>query len=459
MSDSNELQHTKTSVFISYSHVDSDMLQELNVFLVPLVRSERIEVWDDRKIVAGMNWKDEIKNALLRSKLAILLLSADFLASKFIVDDELPPILVNAEQQGTLILPVNVGPYQFLPNSLSRIQAINPPNRSLRKLSKVRRAEIFASLANTIGKIIGFTPEERSPPTDPMNSDSARKAKDMEESVRWLRDAAESGNIGAQAELGAWYALGEMTEKNPTEALKWLTVAADGGSRAAQYNLALIYAQGRGVPKDGETALELLRKAAEQGHADAQYYIGQAYRDGDMGLARDPAEAREWYSKSASQGNVNALNNLAAMCELGLGGPRDDGAALNYFRQAAEKGDADAQHNLGIMYRQGHGTQPDNAEAYRWFLKAAQQGDPKGQSQVGVHLANGWGVDKNEQEAARWFAKAVEKSEPQAEYNLGIMYGKGTGVPEDSARALSLIRHAAEHGHEGAKKLLDSLIK
>ena len=42
-------------------------------------------------------WKEEIEEALSDAVIAVLLISADFLASDFIVDNELPPILEGAE--------------------------------------------------------------------------------------------------------------------------------------------------------------------------------------------------------------------------------------------------------------------------------------------------------------------------------------------------------------------------
>ncbi len=52
------------------------------------------------KIKAGDKWKEKIERALEKSAIAILLISADFLASDFIVDNELPPLLKSAEGKG-----------------------------------------------------------------------------------------------------------------------------------------------------------------------------------------------------------------------------------------------------------------------------------------------------------------------------------------------------------------------
>lgn len=460
----------RTGVFISYSHKDLAILERIKQFFAPLERAGSMQYWDDTQIKPGMDWHAEIRTALMNARVAILLISADFLASAFIVEDELPSLLAAAEKKGTVIMPLIVGPSAFSNvASLSRFQAVNDPKKPLKKLSSVQRDEIFAKLADTVRSTLGAQSSiALQPPGPPVSNgvvatanqmgSEAQSAAEKEAALQWLRDAAEAGNAKAQAELGAWYALGMMTEQNYPEAFKWLTTAAEKGSAAAQFNLAKLYANGKGVEKDTAKGFQFLMMAAQQGHADAQYYVGQAYREGDD-VSQDLAKAREWYAKAAQQGQLNALNNLGAMFQLGLGGPKDEAGAVNCTRQAAEAGDASAQHNLGIMYRNGYGVAADPAEAYQWFRKSAAQGYAEGQAQVGNHLANGWGVQQNYEEAVQWFQKAAEQGNASAQFNLSVCYGKGQGVPVDFAKALAWVRRAADQGYAQAKELLDSLVK
>lgn len=129
-------QEKRQKVFISYSHHDNEYLDRLLVHLKPLEKEGLIDLWVDTRIRAGDRWKKEIELALQRATVAILLVSADFLASDFITDNELPPLLRKAEEGGTRIIPLIVRPCRFTRDkNLRHFQSINDPKLSLVLLS------------------------------------------------------------------------------------------------------------------------------------------------------------------------------------------------------------------------------------------------------------------------------------------------------------------------------------
>lgn len=136
------------NVFISYSHSDRDYLDRLLVHLKPLEKEGLIDLWVDTRLRAGDRWKKEIEKALNRATVAILLVSADFLASDFITDNELPPLLRNAEEKGTRIVPLIVKPCRFTRDKhLRHFHAINDPNQSIVLLPSGEREVLYDKVA------------------------------------------------------------------------------------------------------------------------------------------------------------------------------------------------------------------------------------------------------------------------------------------------------------------------
>lgn len=72
--------------------------------------------------------------------------------------------------------------------------------------------------------------------------------RDLKESLKWYRLAADQGDAQAQQVLPSLY----------KESLPWLRSEADRGLALAQSGLGVIYAQGLGVPEDIKEAVRLL---------------------------------------------------------------------------------------------------------------------------------------------------------------------------------------------------------
>ena len=120
------------SIFVSYAHTDEKWLVKLQQHLKVLSKYyNEIDCWDDTKIRGGDKWREEISIAIGKANVAILLVSTAFLASDFIANDELPPILRKAEEEGTRVLPLIVSPCDYEGSELAEFQAINSPDRTL----------------------------------------------------------------------------------------------------------------------------------------------------------------------------------------------------------------------------------------------------------------------------------------------------------------------------------------
>lgn len=138
-------------LFVSYSHKDSDWLDRLRVHLSPVTRSQGIDLWDDTRIKTGQLWKKEIATALDGADAAVLLVSADFLASDFIQSEELPVLLRNASGRGTKIFPIVVGPCRYDLSPFSAFQAVNSPTSPLSGLPKAKAEAMLVDLSRDLG--------------------------------------------------------------------------------------------------------------------------------------------------------------------------------------------------------------------------------------------------------------------------------------------------------------------
>lgn len=138
-------------VFVSYAHSDKKHLDRLRVHLKPLERAGAIDLWADTRIQASDRWRDEIASALSEAEVAILLISADFLASQFIADNELPPLLAAASAKGVVILPIIIGACRFAKtNELSCFQAINDPKQLIGVLPVAEREKFWVKVSDAV---------------------------------------------------------------------------------------------------------------------------------------------------------------------------------------------------------------------------------------------------------------------------------------------------------------------
>ena len=122
--------------------------------LRPLIRNSVADIWDDTRIQAGDDWRVEIRKAIEGASVAVLLISADFLASDFVATEELPAMLEAAERRGLRILQVVVSPSRFERTSLARFQTVNSPDEPLVNMSDYQREALLDRVAQRIESVV-----------------------------------------------------------------------------------------------------------------------------------------------------------------------------------------------------------------------------------------------------------------------------------------------------------------
>jgi tetratricopeptide (TPR) repeat protein len=142
------------SVFISYSHKDEVWKDRLVTHLGVLQNQGLLQTWTDRDIGAGDEWFEEIRNAMNAARVAVLLISASSLTSKFILHTEIPHLLERRAREGMAVFPVlcTACLWQEIP-WLARLQARPRDDKALASFRGNRLESELAKIAKEILEI------------------------------------------------------------------------------------------------------------------------------------------------------------------------------------------------------------------------------------------------------------------------------------------------------------------
>lgn len=110
-------------VFISYSHKDESWRDNLAAHLSSLQWQGIISSWYARQISAGTKWDDKIKEELESADIILLLISPEFIASKYCREVEIPIALKRHESKQACVVPVILRPCDWRDASFAKLQA------------------------------------------------------------------------------------------------------------------------------------------------------------------------------------------------------------------------------------------------------------------------------------------------------------------------------------------------
>jgi hypothetical protein len=81
--------------------------------LDPLITDKTINFWDDSKIEKGDKWLAEIEKQLKNADIFVVLVSDEFLKSKFVKEKEMPSMIESVEKRGVIFLWLLVTPCRW----------------------------------------------------------------------------------------------------------------------------------------------------------------------------------------------------------------------------------------------------------------------------------------------------------------------------------------------------------
>jgi hypothetical protein len=148
-SSAGKLPAKRDKIFISYSHQDKEWLEKLKTMLTPAIGTG-IVVWDDTQIETGEKWQEKIEEALATAKVAVLLVSANFLHSQFIAKEELPPLLEAAKNEGLTIAWVHISECLYDFTDIKDYQAAHDISKPLDSLSESETNQVLSKISRNI---------------------------------------------------------------------------------------------------------------------------------------------------------------------------------------------------------------------------------------------------------------------------------------------------------------------
>lgn len=268
------------------------------------------------------------------------------------------------------------------------------------------------------------------------------------------------------------------------------------GGPDSLYAQAMKYEAGTDpMEQDLGQAAKLYQQAAENGQVEAMFRLGGLYSQG-KGVARNPEEARKWWTLAAEKGNASAKAQLQTGQKVALAvapppqakaeemrvqaepkalepedkkvkaavkeqakpeSPKSEQVAKAVPAPAPVARDKNTLYEEGMRFFKGEGVTRDYAQAHKLFVEAAEMGQAKAQYRLGFMYSLGKGVKKSDQEAVNWWQKAAKQNDPDAQYYLGYMYEIGGGVKQDVAEAKKWYQKAAANGNINAAQSLKLL--
>jgi hypothetical protein len=145
-------QDKPVEVFYSYSHEDEDLRVKLERHLSILRNQGLITEWHDRNISAGTEWEKAIDDHLNSAEVILLLISSDFLASKYCYSIEMTRALVRHDANEARVIPIILRAVSWRIAPFSKLNALPRDGKAITSWSN--HDEAFTNVAEGIQAVV-----------------------------------------------------------------------------------------------------------------------------------------------------------------------------------------------------------------------------------------------------------------------------------------------------------------
>ncbi len=138
-----EAQNQPLQVFIIYAREDERFRERLVKNMSLLKREGVISTWYDRMILPGQDWDNVITENLKASRIFLLLVGPDFLASEYIINKEMDHALKMHDAGLAVVIPIILRHCDWKETRLKGLQALpRAANQSPNGRTEIRHGQM-----------------------------------------------------------------------------------------------------------------------------------------------------------------------------------------------------------------------------------------------------------------------------------------------------------------------------
>ena len=402
-------QENKPYVFISYAHMDNEIVLPL----LKGLQQRGISLWYDDGIEPATEWEEYIGERVANCTRMLVFLSQHTVESENCRDE-----MSLAKRYKKKVLVVYLKPEKQI--KLSYYWELTTTNKQAMFMDRSPDQEKFLDRLADAKILKPCRIQEEAP------AGQTPPAKEAE-----AAPVAEVAPV-AEAPSGETVEITEPVREGEPEGMFQMAVSCE--ERAFD---AKDWEQEEALRRE---AAQYYRKAADAGHGEAMYRLALCYYRG-RGVDPDYREAFYWAIEGQYRQHTEATYLAAMFYEQGIGTEQNASRAVSAYIQAATQGHVDACLRLANCYRNGIGCEQDAQMVKYWYETAAQRGSGEGM----LKAADLYAEDGMKLDAFTWYQRAASKN-CVARYKLAMCHLTAFGTPEDRNNAYRLLGKVAEFG-------------